>query len=54
LILSCYETAHLLILIRTSGDGYSLLGSKNSLRCTIVYFLNRHGGSNLQDEFSNN
>jgi hypothetical protein len=28
LILSRYETAHLLILIRTSGDGYSLLGSK--------------------------
>jgi hypothetical protein len=28
LSLSRYETAHLLILIRTSGDGYSLLGSK--------------------------
>jgi hypothetical protein len=28
LILPRYETAHLLILIRTSGDGYSLLGSK--------------------------
>ncbi len=28
LILSRYETAHLLILSRTSGDGYSLLGSK--------------------------
>ncbi len=28
LILSRYETAHLLILIRTSGDGYSLFGSK--------------------------
>jgi hypothetical protein len=28
LILSRYETAHLLIVIRTSGDGHSLLGSK--------------------------
>jgi hypothetical protein len=28
LILSRYETAHFLIVIRTSGDGYSLLGSK--------------------------
>jgi hypothetical protein len=28
LILSRYETAHLLIVFRTSGDGYSLLGSK--------------------------
>jgi hypothetical protein len=28
LILSRYETAHLLIVIRTSGDGYSLSGSK--------------------------
>jgi hypothetical protein len=28
LILSHYETAHFLIVIRTSGDGYSLLGSK--------------------------
>jgi hypothetical protein len=28
LILSRYETAHFLIVFRTSGDGYSLLGSK--------------------------
>jgi hypothetical protein len=28
LILSRNETAHLLIVFRTSGDGYSLLGSK--------------------------
>jgi hypothetical protein len=28
LILSCYGTAHFLIVFRTSGDGYSLLGSK--------------------------
>jgi hypothetical protein len=28
LILSCYETVHLLILLRLPGDGYSLLGSK--------------------------
>jgi hypothetical protein len=28
LILSRYETAHLLIVFRTSGGGYSLLGSK--------------------------
>jgi hypothetical protein len=28
LILSRYETAHFLIVIRTLGDGYSLLGSK--------------------------
>jgi hypothetical protein len=28
LILSRYETVHLLIVFRTSGDGYSLLGSK--------------------------
>jgi hypothetical protein len=28
LILSRYETAHFLILLRPSGDGYSLLGSK--------------------------
>jgi hypothetical protein len=28
LILSRCETAHLLIVIRTCGDGYSLLGSK--------------------------
>ena len=34
-ILSCYETAHFLIVFRTSGDGYSLLGSKNSLRGTM-------------------
>ncbi len=31
LILSRYGTLHFLIVIRTSGDGYSLLGSKNSL-----------------------
>jgi hypothetical protein len=29
LILSCYGTLHFLIELRTSGDGYSLLGSKN-------------------------
>jgi hypothetical protein len=28
LILSRFETAHFFIVIRTSGDGYSLLGSK--------------------------
>jgi hypothetical protein len=28
LILSHYETAHFLIVLRSSGDGYSLLGSK--------------------------
>jgi hypothetical protein len=28
LILSRYETVHFLIVFRTSGDGYSLLGSK--------------------------
>jgi hypothetical protein len=28
LILSYYETEHLLILLRLPGDGYSLLGSK--------------------------
>jgi hypothetical protein len=28
LILSCCETLHFLIVIRTSGDGYSLFGSK--------------------------
>jgi hypothetical protein len=27
-ILSRYETAHLLIVFRTSGDGYSLLGQQ--------------------------
>jgi hypothetical protein len=37
LILSRYETAHFLIVLRPSGD--SLLGSKNSLRGTPVISL---------------
>jgi hypothetical protein len=37
LILSHYETAHFLIVFRTSGDGYSLLGSKkNRFRSTVM------------------
>ncbi len=35
LIPSPFWTAHLLILIRLLGDGYSLLGSKSSLRGTL-------------------
>ncbi len=39
LILSRYETAHLLTLIRLPGDGYLCWAAKNSLRGTALYCL---------------
>jgi hypothetical protein len=36
LILSRYEKLVLLMLLRTSDNGYSLQGSKNSLRGTVL------------------
>jgi hypothetical protein len=37
LIPSRYFTAHLVTLFRLLGDGYSLLGSKNSLHGTYIH-----------------
>jgi hypothetical protein len=53
LILSRYETVHFLIVFRPSGDGYSLLGSKNSLRGTAlkIYFHLAFPGNLLKSSY---